>query len=234
MQSSDFDTAYQVALRYLSQPTALLLIFMLCASIAVTALVKLWLGLRGNHPASDANAASFRAPGRLADVNQSIAGEAASTHYTSSDLGYSQVGRNKCKWNRDAIQPMAGATRWICAACQGFSFTSDDRPPVTCRAYEPKQKMQASAPVQSARVSGRARAAENRPSPVLASDMLPDGDHSSGRNRRAAVAWRIASVSSDTNGRKTISTAVVVAPRGKAPKAAARSLPARTASPARR
>jgi pimeloyl-ACP methyl ester carboxylesterase len=33
-----------------------------------------------------------------------------------------------------------------------------------------------------------------------------------------AIAWRIAYVSSDLNGKKTISTAVVVAPKGKAPK----------------
>lgn len=43
-----------------------------------------------------------------------------------------------CVWNKDAIQPHDGTTRWICTSCGASSFAVADTPPVTCRRYEPK------------------------------------------------------------------------------------------------
>lgn len=56
------------------------------------------------------------------------------SHRTSS-------GPSKCAWTRDTLQPHARMTRWVCSSCGGYSFGKGRRPPKTCRAYDPKQKI---------------------------------------------------------------------------------------------
>lgn len=47
---------------------------------------------------------------------------------------------SKCPWKRDRDQSNTAMTRWVCSKCKGISFSNDNEPPVTCRAYEPRSK----------------------------------------------------------------------------------------------
>lgn len=143
----DISTISQELAVHLSGSETLLLAFALCCMIAVGAALSIF-----RSAVSDANvpgATRQMHPGNSHETTVPFAGSFASPRtrgtadelFSSINLGYSALNRGKCRWKRDAIQPFAESTRWLCSACNGFSFSNDQQVPTTCRAYDPKQRL---------------------------------------------------------------------------------------------
>lgn len=146
LHSWDSKALIQTLTDYLHRPDVLLVLLIVCAGIALGALMKMWADLRRNktRPRSEPTPGTTYSP----NITNPFTGAAepngvgpADSAASYKDLGYSKPGRNKCLWQQDAIQPFSDSTRWICSTCKGFSFSSDAGPPTTCRAYEPRQKI---------------------------------------------------------------------------------------------
>lgn len=47
---------------------------------------------------------------------------------------------SRCPWKKDRDQSGSPMTRWVCSRCKSVSFSDGTKPPVTCRAYEPRSR----------------------------------------------------------------------------------------------
>lgn len=119
---------------FLNRPDVLLFVVVICGGVALGASLKVWADFRRAAPKP--SVAPSSKPESLSDVQETI--EQASQPRA---LDPTDFGNSKCRWRKDTIQPFAETTRWICSKCNGFSFTGDGTPPVTCRANDPRQKL---------------------------------------------------------------------------------------------
>ena len=145
-QSSwDSDRIGQALTQYLQRSDVLLIALVVCAAIALGALLKVSADLRSartKRSSTASHTASHRASNQFPGPWERVEPELTGNVLIQRDLDNSQRNRAlKCDWKRDAIQPHVGMTRWRCSACKGFAFTSDGHRPTTCRVHDPSQKI---------------------------------------------------------------------------------------------